>query len=295
VRMISSVISWKFWVTLIVTPTLLVGCSGLIIDFDSKFVSDEFVTRDNITVGDITLSYLRAGNPTGQRVIFLHGTPGDAGGNWYQMLKNVPEEYEFLAIDRPGFGLTKPRSPVTTLKAQVAAFEPLLITRSGKGTILVGHSFGGPVVAAAAAIHPERVAGIVVAAGALDPDLEDVLFIQHIGTIPPFSWLLDKTLRNSNKELIALEKELRLLQPKLATIKQPVVVVHGTDDKLVPYQNVAFMEDEITNSTHFEVIKIGGMNHFLQWRSNPEILAAVKKIVDALDRPTTTTNLQTAP
>ena len=270
--------SWKFWLTLLLAPLLLVGCSGLIIDFDSKFVSDEFVARETVQAGDITLSYLKAGDPAGQRVIFLHGTPGDAGGNWYEMLKNVPEGYEFIAIDRPGFGLTKPRRQLTSLDAQAAAFEPLLVMRGGKGTILVGHSLGGPVIAAAAANYPNKVGGIVVAAGALDPDLEEVLFIQYVGNVPPFSWLLDRTLKNSNRELIALEDELRLLKPKLATITQPVMIVHGTEDELVPYANVAFMEREFTSSKHLEVTTIDGMNHFLQWRSRPQILDAITKI-----------------
>jgi len=280
---IKMVKSWKFWLTLLLTPMLLVGCSGLIMDFDSDFVSDDFIARESVQAGGITLSYLRSGDPEGQRVIFLHGTPGDAGGNWVKMLKNVPEGYEFIAIDRPGFGRTRPRGAVPSLDGQAAVLEPLLVTRDGKGTILVGHSLGGPIIVAAAANYPDKVAGIVVAAGALDPDLEEVLFIQRIGNVPPFSWLLDKTLRNSNRELIALEEELRLLRPKLAGITQPVIIVHGTEDELVPYANVAYMKKEMTGSQHLEVTTIEGMNHFLQWNKNAEILAAVETIVTVLN------------
>lgn len=277
-RVIKIIKSWKFWLTLLLAPMLLVGCSSLFIEFDSDFVSDEFISRETVQVGDISLSYLRAGDTNGQRVIFLHGTPGDAGGNWLNMLKMVPEGFEFIAIDRPGFGKTRPRDAVTSLNGQAIVLEPLLVVRGGKGTILVGHSLGGPIIAAAAARFPSKVGGIVVAAGALDPDLEEVLFIQHVGTVPPFSWLLDKTLRNSNQELIALEDELRLLQPKLASIRQPVMIVHGTEDELVPYANVAFMKREFTGTKHLEVTKIEGMNHFLQWNKNTEILAAVQKV-----------------
>ena len=280
---IKTIKSWKFWLTLLLAPMLLVGCSSLFIDFNSDFINDDFIARENVQADDISLSYLRSGDPIGQRVIFLHGTPGDAGGNWVRMLKSVPEGYEFIAIDRPGFGHTKPRSAVTSLDDQAAVLEPLLVVRGGRGTILVGHSLGGPIIAAAAANYPESVAGIVMAAGALDPDLEDVLFIQYVGNVPPFSWLLDKTLRNSNKELIALEDELRLLQPKLAGITQPVMIVHGTMDELVPYKNVAFMQREFTGTRHLEVTKLEGMNHFLQWNKNAEIFAAVKTIVAVLN------------
>jgi pimeloyl-ACP methyl ester carboxylesterase len=275
--------SWKFWAALIALPLFLVGCSGLIINFDSDFTGDEFVARKQIQAGDLSVSYLSAGDPSGQRVIFLHGTPGNAEEAWYNMLKEVPKGYEFLAIDRPGFGHTKPDHEVTSLNAQAAALEPLLVTRGGKGTILVGHSLGGPIIAAAAINYPNKVAGIVIAAGALDPDLEEVLFIQRVGNVPPFSWLLDKTLRNSNRELIDLETELRALQPKLASIRQPVMIIHGTEDQLVPYANVAFMQRAFTGTKHIGINKIEGMDHFLQWSKRPEIIAGIEKISLWLD------------
>ncbi len=282
--------SAKFWGVVLLMPFVLVGCSSLFVNFDSEFVSDEYVHREQLQVGDISLSYLISGSPDGQRVIFVHGTPGDAGGNWYNLLKDVPKGYQFVAVDRPGFGLTKPKKDVVSLDMQAAVLEPLMVTRDGKGTILVGHSLGGPVVAAAAANYPDKVGGIVVAAGALDPDLEEVLFIQRVGNVPPFTWLLDKTLRNSNRELIALEKELRLLQPKLAGIKQHVRIVHGTDDELVPYANVPFMEREMTGAASFDITKIEGMNHFLQWRSIDELRAAIFDIAAHLAKsPTAST------
>lgn len=268
-----------FWTALLLLPFLLVGCSKLFVDFDSDFVSDEYVARETVQAGDLTISYLKSGDPGGQRVIFVHGTPGEASTNWYDILKNVPAGYEYLAIDRPGFGKTKPKKDVTSLDRQAAALEPLLASGNGGRTILVGHSLGGPIVVAAAANYPAKVDSIIIAAGALDPDLEKVLFIQHVGNVPPFSWLLDSTLKHSNRELIALENELRLLKPKLADINQPITIIHGTEDELVPYANVAFMEKEFTGTDRLETITLKGMNHFLQWRAQDELQAAINKLV----------------
>ncbi len=280
--------SFKFWATLIVLPMALVGCGGIFMDFESEFVSDEFISREtlHVDVGEgIELSYLRSGDLGGQRVIFVHGTPGDAGGNWYNILKNVPDGFEFIAVDRPGFGFTKPKKQLVELDAQAAALAPLFVTRGGKKTILAGHSLGGPIVAAAAANYPKDVGGILVLAGALDPDLEDVLFIQYVGNVPPISWLLPAVMRHSNRELIALEDELRLLQPRLAGITQPITIIHGTDDDLVPYENVPFMERTMTGTRQLEIIKIDGMNHFLQWRQRDLIMGAVVDIAGAVNSP----------
>ena len=277
--------SFRFWATIIVLPFLLLGCASQFFDFESDFISDDFITRETIAVDigeGIDLSYLRSGDPMGQRVIFVHGTPGDAGGNWVDMLRGVPDGFEFIAIDRPGFGLTTPKKQLVALDDQAAALAPLLVQRNGKKTILAGHSLGGPIVAAAAANYPDQVGGIAILAGALDPDLEDVLFIQYIGNIPPISWLLPKAARHSNRELIALEKELRLLEPRLATITQPVVIVHGTEDDLVPYANVPYMQRTMTGASSLDIIKIEGMNHFLQWRQGDTVMKAVMLIADKM-------------
>lgn len=274
--------SFRFWLAIMVLPLVLLGCASNLLDFESDFVSDAFVTRETVKadVGGktIELSYLRAGDPGGQRVIFVHGTPGDASGNWYDILKNVPTGYEFVAVDRPGFGFTKPKKEMVQLDDQAAALVPLLRTETNRRVILAGHSLGGPIVAAAAANYPDQVAGILVLAGALDPELEDVLFIQYVGDIPPFSWLIPKIARHSNRELIALEDELRLLEPKLPLITQPVIVVHGTADDLVPYENVAFMQQKMTGTQKLEVVTIEDMNHFLQWQQQEVVMKAILDI-----------------
>ncbi len=95
------------------------------------------------------ISYLRAGDPGGQRVIFVHGTPGEARG-WADFLLHVRPGFEYIAIDRPGFGESGPAGAVVSLAAQAQALAPLLVARDGRWPILVGHSLGGPVVVHAA-------------------------------------------------------------------------------------------------------------------------------------------------
>jgi hypothetical protein len=53
------------------------------------------------------VSYLRAGDPAGRRIILVHGTPGAAEG-WLDYLTNVPAGFEHIAVDRPGFGESGP-------------------------------------------------------------------------------------------------------------------------------------------------------------------------------------------
>jgi pimeloyl-ACP methyl ester carboxylesterase len=57
-----------------------------------------------------------------------------------------------------------------------------------------------------------------------------------------------------------------------------VIVIQGTKDELVPYENVDFAKKMIVNAPVEFVIR-DGMNHFVPW-SNPELIReAVLKLV----------------
>jgi pimeloyl-ACP methyl ester carboxylesterase len=223
------------------------------------------------------VSALATGPAEARRILLVHGTPGSADG-WEDLLDAVGPQWRWVAIDRPGFGLTRPTTAETRLSAQSEALEPFLPPAGEPGAILLGHSLGGAVVADAAARYPDRVGGIVIAAGALDPELERVYWLQRIGDSAGISWMLPRTLRNANRELIEFEAELRALAPRLARVRCPVVVVHGTEDGLVPYANVAYMERMLSH-TELRVVRLEGANHFLPWQYRDVLLRAVASLV----------------
>mgnify|MGYP001821081555 CR=1 FL=1 len=192
------------------------------------------------------------------------------------MLHAPRDGYHLTAIDRPGFGETTPLDVEVRLTRQAEVIEPLL---EGGPAILVGHSLGGSVVLEAAARFGDRVRGVVVAAGALDPDLEDVWAIQHWGRSRLLSWLLPRALYNSNEELIAYEAQLRKLAPRLARVRCPVVIVHGTEDRQVPYANVPFMEAALgPNAAAVETVRLDGADHFLPWKHTETLWDAVARV-----------------
>jgi pimeloyl-ACP methyl ester carboxylesterase len=260
---------------------LLVACASS----PKPFLGDQYIDRQTVTasINDETfdISYLVNGDPEGVRVIFVHGTPG-AGEEQSSFLYAVPEGVEFISIDRLGFGETKPYKSVTSLDAQAAALLPLLETKNGIKPILIGHSLGGPVVTAAAANYPDKVGAIIQVASALDPELEDVWTIQHFGNFKLVSWVVPSKLRHANRELIALEDELIALQPKLKEIKQPITIIHSTDDELVPYANVAYMEKHFTGTASLKTVTLGGKNHYIPWNAGPTVMKEVKSLVAAL-------------
>ncbi|MFM9864806.1 MAG: alpha/beta fold hydrolase [Micropepsaceae bacterium] len=230
------------------------------------------------------LSYIEAGDPSGKLVVFAHGTPGDAEA-WADYLMTVPAGYHYIAIDRPGFGQSGPDGAVTSLSEQAAAVAAIIRANGARAAVLVGHSLGGPIIAQVAADDPDLVAALVIVAGSLDPAQESVPFIQYVGDTWPIRALLPRMIRNANREIISLEPQLAALAPRLATIKVPITIVHGTKDDLVPYANVAFMKKHLTGTKAMEVTVLDGQNHFLPWNSKDKVEAAIAKAFAMMEAP----------
>ena len=231
----------------------------------------------------IKISYLRNGDVSGRRVIFVHGTPGSAI-QFERYLAAVPKDAEFIAIDRPGFGQSNPDMAVTSLSEQAKALQPLLVERKGAWPILVGHSLGGPIVARAAVDNPGKVGGLLILAGAFDPQQEHVYAIQNVADWAWVRDLLPTMLRNANQELIALKPQLEILAPRLIGIGCTVSVIHGTKDANVPYANVAFIKAHYS-AARLTVQTIPGQGHFLPEFERTRIVGTLARLLKAAPKP----------
>ncbi len=225
-----------------------------------------------------TISYLRGDNPDGRPIVFVHGTPGNAKG-WADYLLNIGKSRLHIALDRPGFGRSGPRSVVVSIERQAAAVKPFLQQAKSKKAILVGHSLGASVAVKTALDYPDKVGGLLLLAGAFDPDLEETNFIQLLGTLRPLAFLLPRDIENANRELLELKRELVAMAERLHEITMPISIVHGDRDPLVPYANVAYMQKKFVNAP-LAMITLKNKDHFIPWHSKAAIDAALEQLID---------------
>ncbi|MEM9373864.1 MAG: alpha/beta hydrolase [Planctomycetota bacterium] len=239
--------------------------------------------RDGMPATPHLISAIRGGVEDAPRVIYVHGTPGESGG-FSRYITNPLEGFESIAIDRPGFGQTRPAGSVVSFEQQAAAIEPLLVEREGRWPILVGHSLGGPIVARAAADFPDRVGGLVILAGSLDPALEDPRWFNHAAEWGLVRLIMGRILRTSNDEIMGAEEQTTMLAECLGRVRAPIRILHGTADELVPIGNVEYMRSAFEDVDRLHIRVIEGEGHFLPWRREDEVREAIRGLADEIVR-----------
>lgn len=226
------------------------------------------------------IGFAWAGDPTLRPLVLVHGSPGSWEG-WAHFLMDtdLQRKFHIIALDRPGFGLSAGSGAERSLQRQAEAVHRVLATnRSQLPAILVGHSFGGPVIGKFAMDYSAEVAALVFVASSVAPQFEEVMWYQDAATWWPFRWLVPKDLRVCNEEIMALKKELEDMEPAWSKISQPVIVVHGDADPLVPIGNVDFLAKHLSPDIVLEIVRVPRLNHFVPWKRPDLIFSAVKKI-----------------
>jgi pimeloyl-ACP methyl ester carboxylesterase len=233
----------------------------------------------------VRVSYLNspgARSPGDTPIVYVHGTPGDAT-NFLSFVQRPVEGRFSVALDRPGFGASSNHRSFVSFADQARAVIAVLDRLELDRAILVGHSLGGPIAARAAADAPDRVAGIVQVAGSLDPDLEKLQWYNFLLQWWPITKLLPRSFILSNEEVLAARGQCLDLQPALKQISCPVMIVHGSDDRLVPYANVEYMQRKFVNASRLELRTLEGADHFLPWAQEAELREAIAEMIDWVD------------
>lgn len=216
------------------------------------------------------LHYITIGDTSKPSFLFVHGSPG----TWDNFLgflsdEKLLEKYHLIAVDRPGFGKSDYGKPERSLKKQSEDILAVLIEEQTTAT-LIGHSYGGPVIMRMAIDAPELVDGLISVAGSVDPELEKTKWYQIPVHYKVLSWILPGFLYSTNEEILALKKELEEMIPCWKNITQPVSVIQGGKDNLVPEGNAYFIENMLPHNNPNMVI-IPEMNHFVPW-TNPDLI-----------------------
>ena len=268
-------------------------------DFQASFVppspEDESSgpAAQKIAVAGRTVRYLKRGEG-GTPVVLIHGFGGDLN-NWLFNHEPLSGTREVYALDLPGHGESSKqieRGDVGEFAELVAAFMDAVQIPTAH---LVGHSLGGAVATATATCHPKRVASLTLIASAglgeeinadyiegfvaaktrneLKPHLQQLFADTGLVT----RQLVDDVLKYKRLDGVqeALGKiadaafpggkQSLLLREKLAQLAVPVLVVWGSDDRIIGSSHA----QDLPVNARVEIIP--GRGHMVQMEAATEL------------------------
>ena len=205
--------------------------------------------------------FVRDSGGDGQPVLLVHGWMFPSDLNWlHAYAPLVAAGFRVLAMDLRGHGRGLRSGERFTLTACADDAAGVLEALALPASLVVGYSMGGPVTQLLARRHPERVAGFVLCATALDwSDPRQKLFWRTMGVLrlllglfprgawqtgmrlagAPSSqsnWVASELSRGSARDLAEAGRELGRFDSSgwAGELPQPRAVVVMTRDRLVP-------------------------------------------------------------
>ena len=215
------------------------------------------------------VSYVQIGKTSAPKIIFIHGSPGNWGAFIHQLDRPLlPQKALIISADRLGYGGSARGGVSRSLDEQAKELLKLLDLDDPKQpVILVGHSYGGPVVAKMAESADPRIKSVVILAGSVDPGLEVTKWYQYPADWWIIRWSLPDDLVTCNQEIMALKPELVTLGDEWKNIKARMTVIQGKMDELVPPGNAEYIREK-SKKLNPQIIYLEKRDHFLQAYEN---------------------------
>ncbi len=242
---------------------------------------------DTISCRNTPVVYLKTWKGKGKKdaFIFVHGSPGSMDAFLdYTVDSSLLAYADLVTYDRPGFGNSDFGTSWPSLPLQAEALKALMDTLGYQRYWLAGHSYGAPVIVETVMRFPSRVAGISLIAGSVDPAQEPRAVWRKWLDLPLVRGLLPVAMRVSNEELMPLRNDLLMIEDDWDRITVPVSLIHGTSDVLVPFANMAFAKEKLTNADTILTKTFEGQSHFILWTHKNEIVQELIALVKVSER-----------
>jgi pimeloyl-ACP methyl ester carboxylesterase len=116
-----------------------------------------------LSLGETRIRYLAGGS--GPPIVLVHGL-GGAAANFLPLAPVLAERHRVIVPDLPGHGRSEPLAGTASLDPFAEAVLAVAAAEDAVPAPWLGHSLGGLVALRAAALRPDAVTGIVLAAAA---------------------------------------------------------------------------------------------------------------------------------
>ncbi len=238
-------------------------------------------TSQYVEIDGMNVHYQRKGK--GHPLVLVHGFSGQVW-NWRAWMKALPNDFDLIAMDLPGFGLTGPHPKGKYSTEMSVKFLDDFLTKIGVDTFYIaGNSMGGGIAWSYTLAHPERVKKLVlIDAGGYPKDskktisgfkilqykflhglitkitprsiikqsLEGTYVDQKFASEQEVDLYMDMIRRTGNRQvLIDRTKTPRVdRSASIKNIKHPTLVMWGAEDIIIPASHAEKFHRDLPNS-----------------------------------------------
>jgi pimeloyl-ACP methyl ester carboxylesterase len=208
-------------------------------------------------------------------MVFVHGAPG----TWdafkaFVVDKDLKDRTRIIAYDRPGYGGSGEKA-MPGIQEQAEVLRKILDEYGMEKNVLVGHSYGGPIIAKTALECDSKTNVVIMIAPLNDPESEPLFWYSYFSYWKLTSWFLPSELVVAGAEKFAHTGELTLMKDQWKDAHNLFVHVHGLKDGLAPgKENIAFSKRHIPGP-YLQTIVYEDKGHLLIWTD----FSLMKKII----------------
>jgi len=175
-------------------------------------------------------------------VLYLHGARWNLTGSASRIDRWRKLGFSVLAVDYRGFGKSSDVAPTeeNSYEDAVAAWDYLAALAPSRPRYIVGHSLGGAIATELALRRPDA-AGLVLEA--------TFTSVRDMVDQSPWGFLPVALILTQNFDVLS----------RIPKVKMPVIVTHGTNDRIVPVEMGERLYAAATAPKRF--IKVEGAGH----------------------------------
>jgi membrane protein DedA with SNARE-associated domain/pimeloyl-ACP methyl ester carboxylesterase len=248
---------------------------------------------DGKTVEMVYQDLRPAGKPDAPVIVLLHGSPV-ASVALKRMADALKDDFRVIVPDLPGMGRSQWWVADYSVAAHAKYVAELLDQLGVKRAHVAGYSMGGGVAISLAGLEPERVQSLslVSGLGVQEHELFGDYTLNHavhgaqlaalwaLDNLTPHFGLLDWFPLNTSYARNFYDTDQRPLRGVLATWSGPALIVHGTEDELVPLSAAREHARLVPQS---ELVLRHGGHGMLFGEEAAEIAARLAKFVDDVE------------
>jgi pimeloyl-ACP methyl ester carboxylesterase len=232
--------------------------------------------------------------------------------SWFRTIPALSEQYKVIVFDNRGVGQSgKPNTPYSiALMAEDA--RAVLDAADVESAHVYGISMGGMIAQRLALKYPERVKSLILGCTTSggqnhvqpEADVSMLMLSRASSTATPeeMAWatapiLYSHSFLENNRAIVAEDIQARIETPilpyaymlqlqaclahdtynEISQIKVPTLVIHGDEDRLVPYENGVTLADRIPGA---EFVSISGAGHIYVTEANDFINSKVLEFLN---------------